>query len=150
MKTYSIFRVKKEIAMYYVHQGDLLHRFFSDCAEHPNDPILQKQFNYVTHSMPIDLLQEQMNVHQHHQPLISNENKHIIAQADHVPVHVNLLDRQIIFQCDMLHEAETSLFPLLQSLQPFLFVSGLNHDNYGWMSSPYYFKLDYPKQILYS
>ncbi|WP_217585523.1 sporulation inhibitor of replication protein SirA [Lentibacillus saliphilus] len=150
MKTYSIYWIEEEIAQYYLHKGELLYRFFSEYHERENNIVLQKQFHYITKQIPQHKLHRHINSSLHIKRSSKNINDLILFSLDHDPIYVALFNRQIKFQCDMLHDAERYLFPLLKEIQPFLFVVGDDHDNYGWMSPPTQFKLDYHKQILYS
>lgn len=152
MNEYYVYCIKEEFADYYFYKCDLLYRFLKRFQETKERPDLVDQFNYITIEYPVHLL-TYIHPNLKETPSIKIAQKdnqlHLFTDSGYLVVYLE--KNRLIVRCTSLQDAETILFPALKSFYPYLFIIGMNVDEYGWMS-PHILKKSFlkEKQILYS
>ncbi|GAB3066635.1 sporulation inhibitor of replication protein SirA [Virgibacillus ainsalahensis] len=150
MYEYSVFWIREQIAKNYFYKSDILYRFINDYQHNQNRTDLKRQFNYITHNF------SQHNIISYIKRYYSDTNKvqitksqiEIIEGNKLITLHVS--KKHIKFSCETLQDAEDLLFPMLRSLQPILFIVGVNIENFGWISPVQRVSKSQDEQVLYS
>lgn len=136
MQTYAIFWIKDEYAHHYFYKIDLLNQFIKTVEADKQDDLLASQWKEVTHCFDADVFRHHIYSQLHCDCHLQVKGDQIVIYSKKHFITLHIEKNQIKFLCQTLTEAETLLFPLLRSFHPFLFVSGCNLNQYGWLS-PY-------------
>ncbi|PAV29375.1 hypothetical protein CIL05_10925 [Virgibacillus profundi] len=151
MYTYSVYWINEEVAKHYFHKSDILYRFLRDYQNNPDRIDLITQFEYITNSFSEKKLVTHFKKQYREQKvLIKINSPRIEIYKDTTSISLHISEKQLEFRCKTLQDAEEILFPILRKFQPILFITGINIDNYGWIS-PVIISSNYQeKQVLYS
>jgi len=150
LNEYSVFWIKQEFALHYFHKSGILYRFIKSYQENLNRQGLSEQFHYITNDFPIDhLIRHFQNNLKIDINIKVTDNEVELSREGHF-ITLYIYDKNIVFYCETLHEAESLLFPLLRSFHPYLFIAGNNIQNYGWIAPVRINGINKDRQILYS
>ncbi|MDY0405792.1 sporulation inhibitor of replication protein SirA [Virgibacillus sp. 179-BFC.A HS] len=120
-----------------IYKADLLNRFFKSMnGNSGDDQLLAKQFDYITRSFERKSFVAHAEMHLNGKQQYYTYGDQMIISGKKQDISLHIYKKQIKFLCQSLTAAEMLLFPLLWSFHPFLFVTGWNQNNYGWIS-PY-------------
>ncbi|MFD1037892.1 sporulation inhibitor of replication protein SirA [Virgibacillus byunsanensis] len=148
MKNYTIYWIQEEIGNHFFHKCDVLYRFFKTYENENNRVDLNGQFRYITKDVPKELVRAYIKNYYRNTNSIKMNGDTIEIYTDRQYISLHIHQKHIKFQCDMLHEAESLLFPTLRAFQPFLFIIG--NENYGWISPVTKKREQKLEQVLYS
>ncbi|WP_430785767.1 sporulation inhibitor of replication protein SirA [Virgibacillus flavescens] len=150
MNTYSVYSIKKEFARRYYYRSDILYRFLKQYHKNDRNQIITNQFNDITHSFSANEFNTKIKSLYNHKAIVNYGNNSIeIVQGKHC-ISLHIAEKQIEFRCDMIHDAEVLLFPILKLFHSSLFVLDNNLNNYGWISPVTKVKDYLDEQVLYS
>lgn len=150
MNAYVVYWIKREVALHYFHKSDILYRFIKAYQENTQHPCLAKQFEYITH--PFSKQQLLKHIFEQNNQLLNiriDEQK-IEIKHDGQAVVVYISEKGLTFYCDTLHVAENLLFPILKTINPYLFIMSYHTINYGWLMPIKENSLKLDRQLLYS
>lgn len=151
LNKYYVFWIKEEFAYHYFYKNDILYRFLSAYQEHKDRPDLFIQYHYITNRFPVKPLISHLH-RSPHQNVQSDHHKKKIEIYNHqhyLSLHIH--EKQLVFHCESLYDAEELLFPSLRIFQPLLFVmSEMNQGEFGWISPVTKNRKYNSEQILYS
>lgn len=147
---YMVYWLKPEVALHYFHKTDILYRFFKAYQEHTEHPDLARQFKYIT--CPFSKQQLLHHIFQQYNQLLNIriEEQKIEIKQDGQAIFIYVSEHALSFFCDSLHVAENLLFPILKTINPYLFVMSYHSDHYGWLMPMKENYLKNNRQLLYS
>lgn len=150
MQIYSAYWIKENVARRYFYKSDLLYRFLRSFHKQQDRDDYVKQFKYITNyfSSP-QIISDLKRYHQNNVSIeIYNHRVEISNHLHDMTLHID--EKHIEFLCQTIHDAEELLFPVLRLHSPFLFITGINLDSFGWISPAALDKTHYREQALYS
>ncbi|HLR63059.1 MAG TPA: sporulation inhibitor of replication protein SirA [Lentibacillus sp.] len=151
MNHYSIYWIKEEFARFFYYRSDILCRFIKSYHRQQNREDLEKQFQYITMDMPANLLISHILKNQSSNVRIENKEEFLVIDEGTRNISLHIEQKRINFRGDIIHDAESLLFPALRSYQPYFFVVGELEFDFGWVSPVLQLKgTDKARQVLYS
>ncbi|WP_156289145.1 sporulation inhibitor of replication protein SirA [Oceanobacillus salinisoli] len=150
MYDYSIYWIKEEISNHYFHKSDILYRFFKEYQNNQNNVDLRNQYLYITNDFDKEIIISHIKnyLKDHVRLHINKAYLEIYNNKQYISLHIG--KKQLKFRSGSLQDAEDLLFPMLRIFQPFLFVVGNTHQNYGWISPMKIPRGEQRTQVLYS
>lgn len=134
---YVIHWIRREFAHHYFYKSDILYRFIKEYENNLNRDDLKKQYEYVTNDFSKSSIIRCIRQFIKNKGSITVNGNHLFLMDSHTSIDLHVFEKQIYLKCENLIDAEELLFPALRTLQPYLFITGVNLDNYGWMDSPW-------------
>lgn len=150
MNEYSIYWIKEEVAQQYFYKSDILYRFLTEMEANHSRRELRAQYKYISHALKLSDIQSYLSKHFPEYNCESTKEGHLQIRRKGKSVVLYSERDSIHFRCKNLQEAAALLFPVLQSLHPFLFVLGNNVPEYGWISPNKKKSGIQNRQVLYS
>ena len=135
MKVYYIYWIQEKIAQHFYYKNDLLYRFIKTYHKYQEREDLALQFQYITKKIPITLFLSHLSTNQKEDTYINIQNNQIKIGTASTYITLHIYEKYIEFQCQTLEDAEYLLFPILRLFYPYFFIVGINHNNFGWVSS---------------
>ncbi len=141
--------MKENVANHFYYKSDILYRFLKEYQFNSNRTDLIKQYHYITNTFPVDSLIN--NIVDHHQNAqINRRDNYIEISMNGHFISLHIFEKHIKFRCEVLHEAEVLLFPILRLFHPYLFIISNDLEDYGWISPVKNEREQKLEQVLYS
>ena len=133
MYTYSIFSVKPKIAIHYFCKTGILFRFLQEVEEHPNDSLLQLQYEYIINPLSfsnimsiLKRIDNDIEIEKRDQYLkLYWQGKQITIYQDNGHLKISSED---------IDDVEEFLFPALRKSPEYYFAINNRLEDYGWLS----------------
>jgi hypothetical protein len=132
MQKYYLYSIEEKFFHHYYHKTKLLYKFFIQFQLNPTDPITEKQFNYITKSIPIsEIYQYLKNVSDLQLTFIEDR---LLIQKDQAQIMIEYKEREWLIYSISVFEVEDLLFTYLRGIKPSFFVLNKQLTQYGWLS----------------